>query len=107
MDASGPALQQQLAALQRVGAEDGASHFGAAGADEAAQPDALAAADVEADLLKRAGAGEAAHLEHDLAGGRRLLGDALLQLATDHHPDDLVPVHRADRARGDVASIAE
>ena len=59
------AVHEDLAAVDRVGAEDGARHFGAAGAHQPGKAQDLALAQREADIADFRAAREVLHFEHD------------------------------------------
>ena len=123
-DADRLAVDEDLAAVVLVGAEDGARDLGAARADQPGQPDDLAGADAERDVLEHdrrriltgAGAAETAHLEHRR---RRALGEALQtalglfrpeevpQGTADHQPDDAVGRRLGDRQLAGELAVAQ
>ena len=90
-DADLPAVDEDLAAVDRIGAEDGARDLGAAGAHQAGEAEDLALAQREADVADFAAAAEVPRFEHDLRSGwSGIDGRSSRQRAADHHGDDVL-----------------
>jgi hypothetical protein len=81
------ARDADLAGAGVVEAVDQAQQLGPAGADEAADADHFAGADLERRVADVAPAAEAANLQNHLARGVGPLGEQLLDLAADHELD--------------------
>ena len=96
---------------KRIGAEDGARHLGAPGADQPGDAEDLAACGPRATRRRapwRAGRGLVAAArqpfdrERDLAGdGSRRGGEERVDLAADHQADDAVDIGLGDLAAAD------
>ena len=101
------AVEDDRAGCRRLDAEERQADIGASGADQAGEAEDLAAADVEADVMKDALTGEAAHGQDQVAlldRGARLQEP---DLATDHVGDRPARRHLGARSRRDQATGAE
>jgi hypothetical protein len=109
-------IDEDPAPADRVGAEDGAGELGPAGADEAGEPDDLALGDGERYVEKprRRGVarvalgGEAFHPKRRLARAMRTPAlEQPIDLAPDHHADDVVDLDLGDRRRAHEPAVAK
>ena len=106
-DAQGPAVQRDRAAVAAVRAENQPGRLGSAGADQARQRQDFAAAHLERHVANGPAAVQAADHQPRRAQRRRLLGKLRVQRAADHHLDDPLASHLADRPRAHVGPVAE
>src|SRR5450759_299442 len=101
------AVDRDLAGLRSVGAEDGAHDLCAAGADEAGNPQDLAAIELEMCIRDRAAAIEPLDLEHDVRVALLgKLGRRLEDGPADHHADDLLDLGLGRVDGRDVTPVA-
>lgn len=103
----GTAVEEELAGVEAVGAEDGAHGFGAAGAHETGEPEDFAAVRVEVDIADFIAEAEAADGEGDGAAGAAGGEVGAAEFAADHEAHDFVEVHGGDLAGGDEVAVAE
>jgi hypothetical protein len=101
-------VQGDVARVGRREAEEDTGELGAAGADESAEAENLAGADVEGNVsYPGRGTADVAQRKGDLAGGgfggRVDLGD----LAADHEADEAGLVDAADRVGADALAVAQ
>ena len=107
-DGGGRALDPDLAALQRVEAEDGARELGAARADETGEPEDLSPPHRQADgLLRPVGGPYADQFQDRVAGrfGRRPV--ERLQVAADHVADHRLGMDLVLAELGDPLAVAQ
>ena len=91
-----------------VEAENGGSHFAAAGADEPSQAEDFAGAQLEADVRKLAGRGEVFDVEKLFAERAIEVGGAGVgDFASDHLGDDAFGGGLGNGFGGDMAAVAE
>ena len=111
-----PAVDQDPAALHRIGAEDGTGELGAPGADQAGQAQDLALADFQADVVEHDGvrvAGVAAAVDaldgqgHRTGARALAMGEQAIDLAADHQPDDALDVELGDRGLAGQRTVAQ
>ncbi len=107
-DARGTAVDQDLAAVDRVGAEHGARDLRAPGAHQPGEAEDLALAHAEADVADRRAAPQVAHVQRDVAGRRvrRRAAQVLFQRAAHHHVDDRGHARVPHRHGGYRAAVA-
>src|SRR5207253_1832252 len=85
------AAPEDVARFEIIGAKNQARHLGPAGADQASEPEDLAAVQLKADIPDRASAIEPADLEDHFRAG--LLGYFWRRFEdgpADHHRDDAI-----------------
>jgi len=100
------AVHVDLAALERIGAENRARHFRAARAHEAGETEHLAATQREAHVADRRTARQAFDFERDLViGGVAGVPRRAVELASDHHADDGLDRRCRSGNRGHVLSV--
>ena len=105
MDGERFPVQDHLAAVLEVGAEDGAHGLGPARAHEAGEAQHLALVGLEAHVLYRAAGLEMADLQHLLAPLHRVTGELVGNLAAHHVGDDLLHGEVGEFALGDVVAV--
>ena len=74
----------------RPGTEERLDQLGTTGPDQSGDPQNLATTDGEADVLDLGRGAPALHLEDGFAQGHFPLGEDVVELATDHHGDELL-----------------
>ena len=104
---AGLPFDKDLAAVDRVGAEDRAHQLGAARAHQAGDPQHLARVGGEADILQALALAQPLHPQHLSAPLGRLLRELLGEVTAYHQADQLVDVQLAGGQGGDVAAIAQ
>ena len=83
-------VSKNASAFMRSGAEERLDQLGATGSHQAADPQDLAAAYGEADVLDLGRGAPPLHLEDRLAQGHLQLGEDVVELTADHHGDELL-----------------
>jgi hypothetical protein len=101
------AVDFDLPAVKRRRAEDRLPDVGPPRAHESREPDDLAAAHDEADVLKSPGAAEISHAQPRGPERQFLLVIQFSQLAPDHHRDDLLRIGFPRGARADEPPVAQ
>ncbi len=110
------AVDQDAAGIEGIGAEDGARHLGAAGADQPGDAENLAPPDRQRDVGEHRGARVAARAaarqpldgeRHRAGGGIGAMAEQRVDLAADHHADDAVDIGVGDLAAADELAVAE
>ena len=100
-------MDEDLARVGAIRAEDGPGDLGPAGADEPGEAEDLAPSELEADVADHPTKVEVADLEDDLVlGVLGNLGRLLEDRPADHHRDDLVETGLGRREVCDVAAVA-
>ncbi len=84
----GAPVQDDLAVVKRICAEDGAEEFGAAGAEHAGDSEDFAAMEGEVDVVEFIFAGKIADFEERLGRGLKGLGALVLDDGAEDHSDD-------------------
>ena len=101
------ASDDDLPAIERIGAEDRSRHFRAAGPHQACETEDFALPQLEADVLNGVASTEVADLKHHIMA--RQVGNIRLRLgqaAADHHRDDRVDARGGGRDRADIFAVA-
>ncbi len=111
LDGNGLSFEQDLAAAPLVGSEDQPRELGAAGTDEARDPEHLALMKLEAARLHASAAvRDPLDFEDDRAAARMRIVLLLVEgrkVAPDHHLDDRVRADLALAERADIRAVAE
>ena len=100
------AVDEDLSALNRVNAEQRPCHFRTARANEAGESQNLAFFERKAHVVEITVA-HVAELQHRFLTVEAILNVHLLDLAADHHGDDVLIRGARDRVGADIVSIAQ